>query len=84
MSDDRPSIYCGTYAKYNSGSIAGRWLALEDYADADAFLAACRALHADESDPELMFQDFQCFPQGVLFGIARQGEARGAVRMASP
>lgn len=60
---DRPAIYCGTYAKYNAGSIAGRWLNLEDYSNADAFLAACLELHKDEHDPELMFQDFQNFPK---------------------
>ena len=35
-------IYVGTYGKYASGSIAGRWLNLEDYADRDAFLDAGR------------------------------------------
>jgi antirestriction protein len=56
-------IYVGTYAKYNSGSIAGAWLDLEDYADRDAFLEACAALHKDEADPEFMFQDFEGFPK---------------------
>ena len=56
-------VYVGTYAKYNSGSIAGKWLDLSDYSDRDAFLEACRELHADESDPELMFQDFEGFPR---------------------
>jgi antirestriction protein len=50
-------LYVGTYAKYNNGSIAGKWLDLDDYADNDAFMAACRELHEDERDPELMFQD---------------------------
>ena len=63
--DDRPAIYCGTYAKYNAGSLKGAWLALEDYSDADEFLAACLELHKDEVDPELMFQDFQCFPKAL-------------------
>jgi antirestriction protein len=58
-------IYVGTYAKYNAGSIAGKWLDLEDYADKDAFLEACRELHKDESDPELMFQDFEGFPRSL-------------------
>lgn len=56
-------IYVGTYAKYNSGSIAGAWLDLEDYADRDAFLVACAELHKDEEDPEFMFQDFEGFPR---------------------
>lgn len=55
-------IYVGTYAKYNSGSIAGKWLNLADYADRDAFLEACAKLHSDEEDPELMFQDYEGFP----------------------
>lgn len=29
---------------------------LNDYADYDEFMAAAHALHADEADPELMFQ----------------------------
>jgi antirestriction protein len=56
-------IYVGTYAKYNSGSIAGAWLDLETYSDKEAFLAACKELHKDEADPELMFQDFEGFPK---------------------
>jgi antirestriction protein len=51
-------IYVGTYNKYNNGNIAGAWLTLSDYDDAQDFLAACYKLHNDESDPELMFQDF--------------------------
>jgi len=56
-------IYVGTYAKYNSGSIAGAWLNLDDYSDRDAFYQACAALHKDESDPEFMFQDYEGFPK---------------------
>lgn len=57
-------VYVGTYAKYNSGSIAGKWLDLENYADHDDFMAACAKLHADEDDPEFMFQDYKGFPRG--------------------
>jgi antirestriction protein len=60
---DTPRLYVGTYAKYNNGSIEGAWLDLDDYADKDAFLEAARALHADEADPELMYQDFEGFPR---------------------
>jgi antirestriction protein len=58
-----PALYCGTYAKYNDGSIGGKWLRLTDYPDAEAFLQACRELHRDEADPEFMFQDFEGFPK---------------------
>ena len=52
-------VYVGTYAKYNAGSIAGAWLNLADYENKDAFFEACRKLHSDEHDPELMFQDWE-------------------------
>ena len=51
-------IYVSTYAKYNNGSIAGAWLDLDDYDDAEQFIDACQDLHKDEIDAELMFQDF--------------------------
>lgn len=54
----RGSVYVGTYAKYNGGSVAGDWLDLDDYASYGAFVEACKKLHADEEDPELMFQDW--------------------------
>ncbi len=54
-----PRIYVGTYNAYNEGSIKGAWLDLEDYDNHDAFMTACRELHADEHDPECMFQDFE-------------------------
>lgn len=58
-----PALYCGTYAKYNNGSIAGKWLNLTDYANAEEFLQACAELHKDEDDPEFMFQDFEHMPR---------------------
>lgn len=58
----QPSVYVGTYAKYNGGSIAGEWLNLNDYDDQDEFIQACRELHSDEPDAELMFQDYEGFP----------------------
>lgn len=56
-------VYCGTYHKYNCGSIAGAWMCLNDYADKDDFLSACHELHKDEADPELMYQDCEGFPK---------------------
>lgn len=63
----KPALYCGTYGKYNDGSISGKWLHLEDYADADEFFKACAELHKDEDDPEYMFQDFEGIPR-ELYG----------------
>lgn len=59
-------IYVGTYHKYNNGSIKGDWLDLEDYADIDEFDEACRELHSDEDDPELMFQDWEDIPASFI------------------
>ena len=56
---NRGSVYVGTYAKYNGGSVAGDWLDLDDYASYGSFVEACKKLHADEEDPELMFQDWE-------------------------
>lgn len=66
ISSENPRVYVGTYAKYNSGSIKGKWLDLTDYADKDAFIEACLKLHKDEKDPELMFQDHENIPEGMV------------------
>lgn len=57
-----PQVYVGTYAKYNNGSIAGAWVELEGLTK-ETFQDAIKALHADESDPEFMFQDYEGFPE---------------------
>lgn len=59
-------IYVGTYAKYNEGSIFGKWMDLSDYFDSEEFYAACRELHSDEEDPELMFQDWEYIPDSLI------------------
>lgn len=62
--DDNPAVYCGTYYKYNCGNaLGGAWLDLTKFADYDDFISVCRQLHADEQDPELMFQDYENFPR---------------------
>lgn len=59
-------IYVGTYAKYNEGSLFGKWMDLSDYSDRDEFYEACRQLHIDEADPELMFQDWENIPSSLI------------------
>ena len=56
---DTASIYCGTYAKYNNGSLYGKWLNLGDYSNYDELLTAMYELHSDEQDPEFMLQDYE-------------------------
>lgn len=60
---DNPAVYVGTYKKYNEGSLFGMWMDLTKFEDYEEFWMACRILHKDESDPELMFQDFSGFPE---------------------
>ena len=43
-------IYVGTYAKYNDGSLFGKWMDLSDYIDLNDFYEACLELHQDEED----------------------------------
>lgn len=59
-------IYVGTYAKYNNGSIFGKWFDLSDYSDKDEFIEACQELHGDEEEPELMFQDYENIPEAFI------------------
>ncbi len=61
--DGEPSVYVGTYHKYNCGSLRGLWIDLSTFDDYDEFINFCYAIHADEEDPELMAQDYECFPR---------------------
>ena len=61
--DGEPSVYVGTYGKYNEGSLCGLWIDLSSFSDYDDFIDFCKAIHADEEDPELMAQDYEAFPR---------------------
>ena len=61
--DGQPSVYVGTYGKYNDGSLCGLWIDLSTFNGYDDFIDFCKAIHADEEDPELMAQDFEGFPR---------------------
>lgn len=63
IDDDRPSVYVGTYAKYNDGSLFGMWVNIASFDDYESFIEFCKAIHGDEDDPELMYQDYQDFPR---------------------
>ena len=61
--DGEPSVYVGTYGKYNEGSLCGLWIDLSSFNDYDEFINFCKAIYADEEDPELMAQDYEGFPR---------------------
>ena len=63
--ENSPSLYVGTYGKYNGGSIDGAWVDLSTFSDVDEFFEFCAAIHSDEADPEFMFQDYQNFPRSL-------------------
>lgn len=55
------SVYVGTYAKYNVGSIEGWWIDLEDYRNKFEFEDACQKLHGP-GEHEFMYQDHEGIP----------------------
>lgn len=59
-------IYVGTYAKYNSGSIDGKWFDLEDYSDIEEFTDACQEYHGEDEEHEFMFQDYEGIPKELI------------------
>ena len=62
---ESPALYCGTYGKYNSGSLRGMWVDLSTFDYYEEFEAFCLAIHADEADPELMYQDYENMPRSL-------------------
>ena len=62
---DSPALYCGTYGKYNSGNLSGMWVDLSTFDDYEEFVNFCLAIHADEEDPEIMYQDFENMPDSL-------------------
>ena len=59
-------IYVGTYAKYNEGSLRGKWIDLSECYDHDEFIEVCHELHQDEEEPEYMFQDWENIPDSLI------------------
>lgn len=62
---DSPALYCCTYGKYNSGNLRGMWVNVSTFGSYEYFLDFCKAIHADEEDPELMYQDFANIPDSL-------------------
>ena len=62
---DSPALYCGTYGKYNSGKLCGMWVNVSTFDSYEDFKTFCLAIHADEEEPELMYQDFANIPDSL-------------------
>ena len=62
---ESPALYCGTYGKYNSGNLNGMWVNVSTFDSYEDFIGFCKAIHADEADPELMYQDYENMPRSL-------------------
>ena len=62
---DSPALYCGTYGKYNSGNFNGMWVDLSTFDSYEDFTNVCKAIHADEEEPEIMCQDGENIPDSL-------------------
>ena len=62
---ESPALYCGTYGKYNSGNLRGMWVNVSTFGSYEYFIDFCKAIHADEEDPELMYQDYENMPRSL-------------------
>lgn len=74
---DHCEVYVGTYAKYNNGSLFGMWVNMESFDIVEEFKIFCKAIHGNEEDPELMYQDYHNFPHNLYSesGMADSFEA---------
>ena len=59
-------VYVSTYAKYSAGTLAGDWINPTEFDDKEQFYLACHNLHANEVDPEFMFQDHEGIPAALI------------------
>ena len=66
MDIQNSNVYVGTYGKYNNGDISGKWISPYDHVDYESFIEECKQTHADEEDPELMFQDYENIPEELI------------------
>ena len=71
-----PAVYCGTYHKYNNGSLYGMWVDLTTFYDEEDLFEFLHRLHADEEQPEFMFQDYENFPRKFYSECASIDEFR--------
>ncbi|WP_165045790.1 antirestriction protein ArdA [Dysgonomonas sp. ZJ709] len=58
----KAKVLVTTSYKYTSKTMSENWLHLMQYANGDEFKHACLELHQDESDPQLLYFDFEDIP----------------------
>ena len=62
---ESPALFCGTYGKYNEGNLGGMWVHPYTFDSYEDFINFCKAIHADEEDPEIMCQDGENIPDSL-------------------
>ena len=66
------ALYCGTYGKYNEGNLGGMWVHPSTFNSYEDFVNFCKAIHADEEDPEIMCQDGENIPDSLCCESMRE------------
>lgn len=77
---DSPALCCGTYGKYNSGNLRSMWVDLSTFESYEDFENFCLAIHADEDDPELTYQDYENMPRSLYHEIIGEEEFNNIVK----
>lgn len=66
------AIYVGTYAKYNAGSLFGKWFDLSDFADKDEFWKRVRNSTRTRTTPNLCFKIEKTYPKNLFAKVGFQ------------
>lgn len=56
-------VYVGTYARYNNGSLFGKWLDLSDYSDKDEFLEGAGNCTRTSKTRNICFRITRMYPK---------------------
>ena len=67
-----PRVYVGTFAKYSNGNLEGCWVNLNEFDNAEDFKAKCLEIHSDAECLEIMIQDWENIPEGLVgtYGVS--------------
>ena len=66
------AIYVGTYAKYNAGSLFGKWFNLSDFADKTNLWKRARNYTKTRKTPNLCFKTGKTYPKNSLAKVGFQ------------
>ena len=61
-----PSVYIGTYGKYNDGLLCGLWIDLSSFNDYDEFINFCKAIQRRRGRPRTDGSGLRGLPPSVV------------------